>query len=70
MPLPYVKKTAKKHHVSVAKAEDKWKKAKAVAAKQGKSDNYALITGIYKKMIGENLSFTEFLMIDKYIINE
>jgi hypothetical protein len=70
MPLPYVKKTAKKHHISTAKAEKKWNKAKEIAKSQGKSDNYALITGIYKKMIGENLSFTEFLMIDKFIINE
>lgn len=70
MPLSYVKKTAKKHHISTSKAEDKWKKAKSIAKKQGKGDNYALITGIYKKMIGENLSFTEFLMIDKLIIND
>lgn len=70
MPISYVKKTAKKHHISTAKAEHKWNKAKAIAKSQGKEDNYALITGIYKKMIGENLSFQEFLMVDKLIVNE
>lgn len=30
--------------------EEKWAKAKAVAAERGQGDNYALIMGIYKKM--------------------
>lgn len=70
MPTSYIKKTAKKHHISTSKAEVKWNKAKAIAKKQGQADNYALITGIYKKMIGENLGFVEFLMINELIINE
>lgn len=70
MPTPYIKKTAKKHHITTGKAEKKWNKAKAIAKSQGQADNYALITGIYKKMIGENLSLIEFLIIDKFIINE
>lgn len=70
MPTSYIKKTAKKHHISTKKAESKWSKAKSIAKKQGQADNFALITGIYKKMIGESLSFTEFLMVDKLIINE
>lgn len=32
--------------------EDKWEKAKELAKKQGKGDNYAYIVGIYKKMGG------------------
>lgn len=70
MPTSYIKKTAKKHRMSTGKAEKKWNKAKSIAKKQGQADNYALITGIYKKMIGESLSFTEFLMVDKLVINE
>jgi hypothetical protein len=30
--------------------EEKWRKAKAIASKQGQADNYALIMGIYKRM--------------------
>jgi len=30
--------------------EEKWSKAKAIAAERGQGENYALITGIYKKM--------------------
>ena len=30
--------------------EEKWQKAKDLAAEQGKKDNYAYIMGIYKKM--------------------
>jgi len=30
--------------------EEKWAKAKAVAAERGQAGNYALIMGIYKKM--------------------
>lgn len=70
MPTSYIKKTAKKHHITTGKAEKKWNKAKAIAKKQGQADNYALITGIYKKMIGESLSFSEFLITEKYTINE
>lgn len=70
MPRSYIKKTAKKHHTTIKKAEEKWNKAKSIAKKQGQGDNYALITGIYKKMIGESISFTEFLIIEKFIINE
>jgi hypothetical protein len=65
MPTAYIKKTAKKHHTSVGKAEAKWNKAKSIAKKQGQPNNYALITGIYKKMIGESISFTNFLMFEK-----
>jgi hypothetical protein len=60
MPTPYIKKMAKKHHVSVGKSEKYWDRAKASAEKQGKGDNYALITAIYKKMIKES-TLLEFL---------
>lgn len=37
---------------SWVKDEDKWKKAKKAAAKQGREDDYRYITGIYKQMGG------------------
>ena len=55
MPTPYVKKLAKKHHTSVGKSEKEWSQAKAVAKKEGKGENFAYITSIYKKMMGESI---------------
>lgn len=51
MPTAYIKKTAKKTGKSVKQVESLWNEAKASAAEQGKADNYAYITGIFKKMI-------------------
>lgn len=56
MPTPYLTKLAKKHHKSVAEMEHLWDKAKDAAAKQGKSKDYAYITGILQHMIGEKSS--------------
>lgn len=56
MPVPYVKKMAKKHKTSVSRAEGLWNDAKKSAEKQGHGDNYSYITGIFKKMIGESYS--------------
>lgn len=53
MPTPYVRKLAKKHKTTVKKSEKEWEKAKKQAAKQGKGDNFAYITGIYKRIMGE-----------------
>ena len=60
MPTPYIKKMAKKHKISVGKSEKYWDRAKESAKKQGKEDNYALITTIYQKMIKES-TLLEFL---------
>jgi hypothetical protein len=59
MPTPFVTKMAKKHKISVDKSEKLWDRAKAAAEKQDQANNFALITTIYKKMLGE--SFTEYL---------
>jgi spore coat polysaccharide biosynthesis protein SpsF (cytidylyltransferase family) len=59
MPTAYIKKMAKKHRISVEKSDRLWQKATAIVKKQGKSD-YALITSIYQKMLGEG-SFSEYL---------
>ena len=32
--------------------EDKWTMAKKIAGKEGQKDNYAYISGVYKKMGG------------------
>lgn len=59
MPTAFVKKMSKKHKISVDKSEKLWDKAKAAAAKQDQENNFALITTIYKKMLGE--SFASYL---------
>jgi len=53
MPTPYVEKLAKKHGVSVDKAESEWEKAKKDAADGGHSDDYAYVTQIFKSRMGE-----------------
>lgn len=63
MPKPYVEKMAKKKKISIDAAENMWNKAKGYAEKQGYGDNYAYITGIFKNMLGERLSFKEFSYI-------
>jgi hypothetical protein len=55
MPLPYVVKLARKHRISVDQAEQYWAEAKKSAYKQGRSDDYAYITGIFKKIMGESM---------------
>lgn len=61
MPTPFVKKMAKKHNMSVSKSEKLWGKAKAAAKKQKQDNNFAMITSIYKNMLGE--SFEKYLEI-------
>ncbi len=63
MPSSYVSKIAKKKKVSVERAEHLWNKAKELAADQGKSEKWDYITGIFKRMIGESLTFKEFCAI-------
>lgn len=47
------------------KDEEKWKKAKSVAKKQGKEKNYAYVAGIYKRMISNESTslYQEYLSI-------
>lgn len=59
MPTGYVKKMAKKHHISVDKSEEYWDRAKKIAAKSGKEEDFAIITTIYQNMLGER-TFVEF----------
>jgi hypothetical protein len=63
MPSSVVKSFADKTGKSEQEVDKLWNKAKEIAAEQGQADNYALITGILKKMLklNETLSFKEFL---------
>ncbi len=60
MPQKYIKKLAKKHNITIDKAEQYWDNAKKQAKKQNKEDNYAYITGIFKNMMNESFTFKEF----------
>jgi|GEM_PF-6677515 len=50
MPVPYIKKLASEGKGSIDSLEKKWSDAKAKAKEEGKGDNYAYITEIFKKM--------------------
>lgn len=53
MPAPYLTKLAKKHGVPLETVEEKWGKAKDLADDAGQGKNYAYITGIMNRMMGE-----------------
>ncbi len=55
MPQAYVAKLAKKHNISMESAESKWDKAKQIAEKSGKGENFAYVTSIFKNMMNENV---------------
>ena len=68
MPTAYVQKLAKKHNVSIKKSEKEWNKAKKRATKEGKGENFAYITSIYKKIMSESTKLTslkDFLIISE-----
>ncbi|MCK9369733.1 hypothetical protein M0R04_07495 [Candidatus Dojkabacteria bacterium] len=68
MPTAYITKIAKKHHTSVEAAEGKWETAKTAAVKEGKGENFAYITGIFKKLMKESvreLSLKQFLSLSE-----
>lgn len=56
MPVPYLQKLAKEGHGSIESLEQKWSEAKKAAAGEGHADDYAYITGIFKKMAGVTAS--------------
>ncbi len=57
MPTSYIKSSSKKVGKSTKTGEKMWNKAKAIAKEQGKEDNFAIITTIYKKMLKESTLF-------------
>jgi poly-D-alanine transfer protein DltD len=54
MPTEFIKKLSKKSGKSTKTGEKLWNKAKKIAKDQGKENNFAIITTIYKKMIKES----------------
>lgn len=53
MPTTYIKKLSAQGKGSLKDLESKWKKAKSIAKEEGKEEDFAYITGIFKNMIGE-----------------
>lgn len=53
MPTAFIENEAKKHGISVVDAEKKWSEAKEAAKKAGDGSNYAVVTTIFKRMLGE-----------------
>jgi hypothetical protein len=54
MSRAYVSELAKKHNITIEAAEKHWRTAKKKAAGEGHSDDYAYVTGIFKKMMRES----------------
>ena len=52
MPSAYVQKLADEGHGSIAKLEHHWNMAKEAAEDAGRKDDFAYITGIFKKSLG------------------
>lgn len=52
MPSNYIKKLVKEGKGTKADLEHKWDTAKEAAAKQGRKEDYAYITGIFNHIIG------------------
>lgn len=68
MPVPALKRLAKKANVSLDKAESAWDKAKNIVDSEYPKDidyYYALVMGITKKMLGlkETLELIDFLIL-------
>lgn len=68
MPVPALKRLAKKANVSLDKAESAWDKAKSIVDAEYPKDidyYYALVMGITKKMLGlkESLELIDFLIL-------
>lgn len=57
MPTPYIQKLSKERGISVAKLEKKWDEAKKIAEEEYGNvlDDkfYAIVTSIFKRMVGE-----------------
>jgi len=61
MPVPYVRKLAKRHHMTVKKAEEKWNKAKEAT----KNSGWGATTEVFKKMMHESGSTVLSRVLDR-----
>lgn len=66
MPAAIIKNFSKKSGKSEKEVEDLWKKAKSLAAKGGRKDDFAYITGILKKM----LKIEEYLKLKGFLLEK
>jgi len=64
MPTAFIKKLAKEGHGSVSALEKKWDKAKERAKEEGRGNDYAYITCIFKRMAGVKAS----VATDRFIL--
>lgn len=58
MPTPYIEKLHKEGKGSIKELEAKWNQAKKAAEKEGHGDDFAYITGVFKKMAKASASKT------------
>jgi hypothetical protein len=65
MSTSYLEKISKKKNIAMDKVEELWDKAKELAKEKNHDEDYAYITGIFKKMVGESLSFKEFQILSE-----
>jgi len=59
MPTAYIKKLADEGKGSVGSLEKKWERAKSLAKEAGHTEDFAYITGIFKKMVHESIDEAE-----------
>lgn len=59
MPANYIQSLSKKYNISVDKLEKVWDRAKELAKDQGREDDFAYITGIFKKYIRNKFNIKE-----------
>lgn len=65
MPNSVIKSYADKTGKSVAELENLWDKAKEAAKEQGRTDDYAYITGIFKNMAGVKENYQRYEKVFK-----
>lgn len=73
MPAAVVKSYAEKHGLPVAKVERRWERAVKQAEgkfKRGSSRFWAYTMGIFKKMMGEQLTLKDYLNLDKVLTED
>ena len=58
-----IEKLAKKNGISIAESSKVWDSATKIATSKGQGNNVVYTNGVYKKFMGEKLTFKEFLML-------
>lgn len=63
MPDKLVTRLARKKNITLEKSENLWQQANNIAEENGHSNEHDYITAIFKKMLGEKLTFKDFLIL-------